>query len=330
MEKQSSKNLTIKSKSNKTEKTEDDDSDSEVEQDTKKSEIPQQEIDKADATIFVGNIPISVIKSKKVKSQFMGIWEAIGAVRSVRFRSVAFSKILPRKIAFLQQNLHTGRDSANAYVVFEKAEDARKAVKLNATVFEDHHLRVDSVSHPAEQKTKQCVFVGNLDFDVNDELIWKHFGSCGEIEYVRVVRDEKTNVGKGFCYVQFADPVAVTKALMLNGKKMVEEKGRELRVTRCKNMRESNRQRSSVTPKRNTNPRRLNLSADEKTKVGRAKAAVGKSARKEIDSAVEGTRAKKGDYIPGLNAGGKKKKRITKRSTNYKTLGKTAKTAQKQ
>ena len=50
---------------------------------------------------------------------------------------------------------------------------------------------------------KRCVFVGNLPFDVQDEELWTHFERCGDIEFVRIVRDKKTNIGKGFGYVQF-------------------------------------------------------------------------------------------------------------------------------
>ena len=47
------------------------------------------------------------------------------------------------------------------------------------------------------------MFVGNLPFDVQDEDLYSHFSRCGEIEFVRIVRDKKTNIGKGFGYVQF-------------------------------------------------------------------------------------------------------------------------------
>ena len=47
------------------------------------------------------------------------------------------------------------------------------------------------------------MFVGNLPFDVQDEDIYTHFARCGEVEFVRIIRDKKTNIGKGFGYVQF-------------------------------------------------------------------------------------------------------------------------------
>ena len=91
----------------------------------------------------------------------------------------------------------------NAYLVYETKEAARGALKLNGTVVLDRHIRVDSVAHPAKHDTHRSVFIGNLDFEAQEEGLWRHFGSCGTIEYVRVVRDCATNVGKGFAYVQF-------------------------------------------------------------------------------------------------------------------------------
>lgn len=83
---------------------------------------------------------------------------------------------------------------------------------------------------------KRCVFLGNLAFDSSDETIYNFFEQCGEISYVRLVRDSKTNIGKGFGYVQFKERSSVDLALKLTGTKIggnVEGSGREVRVTRC-------------------------------------------------------------------------------------------------
>lgn len=95
---------------------------------------------------------------------------------------------------------------------------------MNAVVFQDHHLRVDSVAHPAPHDKKRSIFVGNLDFEEIEESLWKHFEPCGDIEYVRIIRDSKTNMGKGFAYVQFKDLQSVNKALLLNEKPMKSQK----------------------------------------------------------------------------------------------------------
>jgi nucleolar protein 12 len=46
------------------------------------------------------------------------------------------------------------------------------------------------------------VFVGNLAFEASEEELRKHVESLGvRVESVRIVRDAKTNLGKGFGYV---------------------------------------------------------------------------------------------------------------------------------
>lgn len=54
-----------------------------------------------------------------------------------------------------------------------------------------------------EHDTKHTVFVGGLPFDIETEAVWEHFSQCGDVVNVRVVRDKKTNFGKGIAYVRF-------------------------------------------------------------------------------------------------------------------------------
>lgn len=152
-------------------------------------------------------------------------------VESLRFRSTAYaSNGIPKKAAYARKELMDATTkSTNAYVVYSTAAAARGAVKaLNGTVVLDRHLRVDSVAHPAKVDHKRCVFVGNLGFVDDESLLeatkdseylerkkrskqpadveeglWRQFGNAGTVESVRVVRDPKTRVGKGFAYVQF-------------------------------------------------------------------------------------------------------------------------------
>ncbi|KAF3919746.1 hypothetical protein ABW20_dc0107796 [Dactylellina cionopaga] len=200
--------------------------------------LQEQEFDKANRTVFVGNLPSTVISEKAEYKALKAALKAHGIVSSVRFRSIAFSDQIPRKAAFITKALHVDQNNVNAYIVFKTVEGARSSLKLNGTVILNHHIRVDSVAHPSKNDSRRCVFVGNLDFEAAEESLWRHFSTCGKVENVRLIRDAKTNVGKGFAYVQFEDDLSVEKALLLNEKPMQVEKGRKrsLRVTRAKNM----------------------------------------------------------------------------------------------
>ncbi|ODQ66743.1 RNA-binding domain-containing protein [Nadsonia fulvescens var. elongata DSM 6958] len=286
---------------------------------------PDKEVDKAERTIFVGNISSSTITKKADYASLKALFAVFGKIESVRFRSISFSEILPRKVAFVKHKFHSERDTVNAYIVYSSKDSIRKALKLNSTVFLKNHIRVDSVAHPAKHDNKRSVFIGNLSFEAKEEPLWEYFGKCGDIEFVRIIRDSKTNVGKGFAYVQFQDTNGVAKALLLNKKKMPS--GRELRVTRCKNIKKP----SSSLPGSNKPFKVENkkLTDEEKTRLGRAHKMVGKAAKSQISNAVEGVRATKGDSVPGLKIGssGKKKNkpRIRARSTEFKKNAKNKK-----
>ncbi|KAG5439800.1 hypothetical protein PCANB_000082 [Pneumocystis canis] len=184
--------------------------------------------EKALCTIFVGNLPISVISSKsnykKLKAKFL----EFGKIKSIRFRSIAFSELLPRKIAYIQKKFHSKRDILNAYIVYETKKSSEEALILNGTLFLDRHIRVDSVTHPTPHVPKRSIFIGNLSFNAHEEQLWSHFTHCGEIEFVRIVRDNKTNLGKGFAYVQFKNQESIDEALLLHNKE--GPCGRKLRI----------------------------------------------------------------------------------------------------
>ena len=231
------------------------------------------ETKKLSRTVFLGNVSISVIKSKSAKKALIlhlrsGIDEKHHEkVESIRFRSTAFvSDAGPKRAAYAKKELkeETMR-STNAYVVMSSDAAARKvAARLNGTIVLDRHLRVDNLGNPARIDHRRCVFVGNLSFvdeatatdetedgsakrkrakepaDV-EEGLWRTFGKCGKVESVRVVRDKETRISKGFAYVQFMDENAVEAALLLNEKKFPPMLPRVLRVSRAKKNMKSKR-----------------------------------------------------------------------------------------
>ncbi|KAL8720680.1 MAG: hypothetical protein Q9225_002509 [Loekoesia sp. 1 TL-2023] len=232
------------------------------------------ELEKAARTVFLANIATLCIKSKTAKKTLLShlssfcpllpIADKAHKVESLRFRSTPFSTGAgPKKAAYTKKELMDSTSkSTNAYAVYTSQKAAREAVKrLNGTIVLDRHLLVDSVAHPRTTDHRRCVFIGNLGFVADEsqinaakaknedtkprkprepsdveEGLWRQFSKAGVIESVRVVRDGKTRVGKGFAYVQFKDEVAVEKALLYNDKKFPPLLPRILRVTRAKKM----------------------------------------------------------------------------------------------
>lgn len=297
-------------------------------------DLKEQELEKAERTVFVGNVPAAIIKSKPLTKQFKRLFGEIGKIDSVRFRSISFNEAVPRKVAFAKKALHESRDSVNAYVVFTEKDASLKSVAaLNGKIFENHHLKVDHLSHPTVKDNKRTIFVGNLDFEEQEENLWRYFNSKinNDVESVRVTRDSKTNLGKGFALVQFKDTLSVNKALLLNDKPITysdstKKAGRKLRISRASKYAKP----STMSPNHidNTkNKRNINkvITDQQKTKLGRAQAILGKADKASAGKSkiVEGTRAAKGAKIAGIkglkSAKGKvKKPRLRDRSTNFK------------
>lgn len=306
------------------------DSDSEDEEEAKPAaksseaksiDFKEKEVEKAQRTIFIGNMASSVITSKKDYKELKKFFTTFGSIESIRFRSISFNEPIPRKAAFVKQKLHESRDSLNAYIVFKTQQDARKALEANGKVLFNLHLRVDSVSHPAKIDNKRTIFVGNLDFEEKEEELWNIFGECGEIDSVRIVRDSATNMGKGFGYVQFKDFTSVSKALLLHEKKLGAKK-RKLRITRSKRVKPNQQNNNNNNKHNNNNKQRAlkNLTDDQKTKLGRAQRVLGKADRSQAGKIIEGQRAQKGDRVAGVKHGKNrvKKPRIRQRSTDFK------------
>nr|XP_012139182.1 PREDICTED: nucleolar protein 12-like [Megachile rotundata]XP_012139184.1 PREDICTED: nucleolar protein 12-like [Megachile rotundata] len=165
-------------------------------------------------TIFVGNLPKEVTNKDLQK-----LFKQFGKIDSIRIRGIVPKDVnMPKKVAKITKNVHPKLKSVYAYIRFTTEESAAAAVALNGTLFEGNHLRVDLASKSEKKYDgKKSVFLGNLAFKIDENTIRKHFEKCGEIESVRVIKDNKTGIGKGFGYVNFTTEDAVALAFELDG-----------------------------------------------------------------------------------------------------------------
>lgn len=178
-------------------------------------------------TIFVGNLNTDCKKEELVK-----IFKSYGKIEAVRFRNIVPEDITkPKKYAYITKQLHPSKQSINGFIRFKDEESAVNAAKeINGMEYKNRHLRVDVATGSKVHDNKTSVFLGALAFDVTDEAVHAHFEKCGDIDNVRIIRDNKTGVGKGFGYVQFKTVDSVTLALKLDATKMGE---RKIRVSRA-------------------------------------------------------------------------------------------------
>ncbi|XP_026729163.1 nucleolar protein 12-like [Trichoplusia ni] len=200
---------------------------------TKKEKPKKEEVNAEDEikrTLFVGNVPFSAKCKKEIKK----IFNKHGQIETIRIRTVPIKdgRFTP-KLALIKNELHPERTTVNVYIKYADAESVEKALCENNSVLQEHHLRVSRSDVSGAAHDPRCaVFVGNLPFAMEDDALRAKFDKCGAIESVRIIRDKKTNAGKGFGYVNFESKDGVELALALTEEDLTV-KNRILRVKRC-------------------------------------------------------------------------------------------------
>jgi RNA recognition motif-containing protein len=76
------------------------------------------------------------------------------------------------------------------------------------------------------------IYVGNLSFEMTEEDLKKVFEAFGQVETVRILKDNSTGRSKGFGFVEMANNAEANSAISeLNDKEL---KGRKLRVNKAR------------------------------------------------------------------------------------------------
>ena len=190
-----------------------------------KSEL-EADAEKNKRTIFLGNLPPTC--SKK---QLMKLFCQYGKIESVRFRCARSGTLLPKRIAVkrgLSGTETSSQEEVVAYIVFSSEESVTKSLEANGTLLDGRHIRVDGASGSTQHKHSHSIFVGNLPFTITSEQLRETFRQYGEIDGVRVIRDQKTGIGKGFGFVLFKEKSGIMFAL--KNAKNTKLDGRTLRV----------------------------------------------------------------------------------------------------
>ncbi len=72
------------------------------------------------------------------------------------------------------------------------------------------------------------LYVGNLDYNLDESQLQRYFEQYGEVASVKIITDKETGESKGFGFVEMADKEGGKKALeRMNGS---EVNGRRIKV----------------------------------------------------------------------------------------------------
>lgn len=78
----------------------------------------------------------------------------------------------------------------------------------------------DAVTPAGSTEEVKSIFVGSLDWNIDNERLAQEFAECGEVVSATVQVDRETGRSRGFGYVHFQTAEAVEAALLMNGKEI--------------------------------------------------------------------------------------------------------------
>jgi len=112
----------------------------------------------------------------------------------------------------------TGEHSGYAFVEFASEEDADYAMKImNMVRLFGKALKINKASRDRKDMDVGAnVFVGNLDAEVDDQLLYQTFSAFGQVLSAKVMLDDDKN-SKGFGFVNFADFESSDAAMVMSG-----------------------------------------------------------------------------------------------------------------
>eukprot|EP00658_Telonema_sp_P-2_P060988 TRINITY_DN4975_c0_g1_i1.p1 TRINITY_DN4975_c0_g1~~TRINITY_DN4975_c0_g1_i1.p1 ORF type:complete len:212 (-),score=78.28 TRINITY_DN4975_c0_g1_i1:89-724(-) len=121
---------------------------------------------------------------------------------------------------FIPKDKLTGQHMGFGFVEFRGEEDADYAIKImNMVKLFGKPIRVNKASR--DKKTLDVganLFIGNLDPDVDEKLLYDTFSAFGVCISTRIMRDPDSGASRGFGFVSFDDFGAADASLeSMNG-----------------------------------------------------------------------------------------------------------------
>merc|ERR1711920_562628 len=178
--------------------------------------------------VFVGNLNYE-IDDEKCKEFFKEIGELTDIFwltdrESGEFRGAGFLSFESIEKADKAVEEMAGKGLMGRPLKIDWAEERRGGAKKGGRV-------PDWVNNPISERPENCttVFLGNLDFNITEDDVKKHFKECGELKNIRWMQKDGEFKGAGFA--EFETTEAVDKAVKLCGKEII---GRATRVDYAK------------------------------------------------------------------------------------------------
>jgi len=214
-----------------------------------------------DRKVYVGHhIPKKERQAKldELRSRFTNVYvkNLSEEVDDDEFRRM-FEKYGAITSAVVQRD-EAGNSKGFGFVNFETHDEAQQAVdelhetehknkKLFVTRAQKKHEREEELKKMYEQAKMEKLskyqgvnlYVKNLEDDIDDERLRQEFQVYGVITSAKIMKDEKTNVSKGFGFVCFSSQDEATKAVTEMNGRMIGSKPIYVALAQRKEVRKS-------------------------------------------------------------------------------------------
>ncbi|CAI4989207.1 CGH_1_collapsed_G0045600.mRNA.1.CDS.1 [Saccharomyces cerevisiae] len=129
---------------------------------------------------------------------------------------------MPRVAA---KNSNAMKNKGFCYMFFKNVEQMKAVLELSESHLNGRNMLIkdsenysgrpdkDDLVAMSKNPPSRILFVGNLSFDVTDDLLRKHFQHCGDIVKIRMATFEDSGKCKGFAFIDFNNEEGSTNAL---------------------------------------------------------------------------------------------------------------------
>ncbi|CAI4711409.1 AAC_HP2_G0044120.mRNA.1.CDS.1 [Saccharomyces cerevisiae] len=129
---------------------------------------------------------------------------------------------MPRVAA---KNSNAMKNKGFCYMFFKNVEQMKAVLELSESHLNGRNMLIkdsenysgrpdkDDLVAMSKNTPSRILFVGNLSFDVTDDLLRKHFQHCGDIVKIRMATFEDSGKCKGFAFIDFKNEEGSTNAL---------------------------------------------------------------------------------------------------------------------
>jgi len=169
--------------------------------------------------------------SKKIKLEKKALKKAFKAAKAA-YKADKSNKDLKKAYKSAKKAYEAVKDQKDPELTPVKSETEEELTPIKKTEEKKEEVTpTPSPSQGGDSDGCTTIFLGNLPWTVDEDMVKAAFKECGEIAAIRWGTDRESGDFKGYGHVEFATAEACAKALKLNGQDLG---GREMRIDASK------------------------------------------------------------------------------------------------